>query len=254
MKRTMLVASVVVVACGAGATNNDPCPRGICIGGSSDGGPGGSSSGGGSSGGVSSGSSSGGGCVVAWTCTPWQKNAQGQYTRTCTDANKCGTDAGKPSEGPLDLPSLDLDYFKCKVEPIFDRNCSMMGCHGTEIGRPFKVYSRGRLRHSEMVPGAPTCPDASRLRDLAKEGTGTVMCLGWSKHTQAEWQQNYDNARSFMVGVASPDDSDLLAQVRYGGKAHTGVHFFNKTDADYQTIASWLGGAKLGAVCDPSPN
>jgi hypothetical protein len=130
----------------------------------------------------------------------------------------------------------------------------MLGCHGTEVGRPFKVYARGRLRHPEMVAGAPTCPDPSTMRDLAKEGTGTVMCLGWSKHTDAEWQQNYDNARSFMVGVTNPDDSDLLAQPRYQGKAHTGVHLFAKGDPDYQTIAAWLSGAKLGTTCNPSPN
>jgi hypothetical protein len=209
------------------------------------------SSGGGSGDGTGSGT---GGCNVAWTCSPWQKDASGKYNRTCTDANNCGTEAGKPPVGPIDLPSLDLDDYKCRVEPIFDRNCAMLGCHGTEVGRPFKLYARGRLRHSEMVAGASTCPDPTTMRDLEKEGSATVMCLGWSKHTTAEWQQNYDNARSFMVGLTNPDDSDLLAQVRYGGKAHTGVHFFNKSDADYQTIATWLSGAKLGTVCDPSPN
>jgi hypothetical protein len=237
----------LAAACGDAASKDNPCPRGICIGSAetSDGGPGGS-------GGVGSGP--GGGCSPAWTCTAWQKQASGQYTRTCDDTNKCGSAAGKPPVGPIDLPNLDLDYYQCRVEPILDRNCAMLGCHGTEIGRPFKLYARGRLRHSEMVPGAPTCPDSSTMRDLAKEGTGTAMCLGWSKHTPTEWQQNYDNARSFMVGLSSPDDSDLLAQVRYGGKAHTGVHFFNKTDSDYTTIASWLSGAKLGSACDPGQN
>jgi hypothetical protein len=189
----------------------------------------------------------------------------GQFTRTCTDANKCGTTSGKPPEGPIALPNLDLDFYKCKVEPIFDRGCALLGCHGTEIGRPFKLYARAKLRHSEMVAGAPTCPNSSTLRDLSKSptdmngmdragGTGTAMCLGWSKHTDAEWQQNYDNARSFMVGLTNADDSDLLAQPVYGGKAHTGVHLFAKTDPQYQTIAQWLGGAKLGTVCDTQGN
>ena len=252
MRGTMIVVGCTLLfACGAGSTKDDPCPQGICIASGAGADGGGASS---SSGGASSSSGGPGTCNAAWTCTAWQKNAQGQYTRTCTDANGCGTASGKPSEGPIDLPDLDMDFYKCSVEPIFDRGCAMLGCHGTEIGRPFKIYARARLRHQEMVPGAPTCPNPGTMRDLSKEGTGTAMCLGWSKHTAAEWQQNYDNARSFMVGLTNPDDSDLLAQPRYGGKAHTGVHLFAKTDADYQTISAWLGGKKLGTACDPSPN
>ena len=246
MRREILAALMVSVAgCTEAGSKDDPCPRGVCIGTSEspDGGDGGGA-----------GPGAPGGCAVAWTCTPWTKDASGKFVRTCADANKCGTDAGKPPTGPIDLPNLDLDYYKCKVEPILDKSCAMMGCHGNEVGRPFKLYARGRLRHSEMVPGAPSCPNSSTLRDLQKEGSGTAMCLGWSKHTAAEWQQNYDNARSFMVGLTNPDDSDLLAQVRYGGKAHTGVHFFQQADPDYQTIAAWLSGAKLGTTCDPSPN
>jgi hypothetical protein len=244
MRQILACCILLAAACGDGSSKDDPCPRGICIAGGDDGG-------GGSSGGTTPGA---GGCTPAWTCTPWNKDASGKYSRSCDDTNKCGVDAGKPPTGPVDLPNLDMDFYKCKVEPIFDRNCSMLGCHGTEVGRPFKIYARGRLRHQEMVPGAPTCPDSSTMRDLSKEGSATVMCLGWSKHTTAEWQQNYDNSRSFMVGLTNPDDADLLAQVRYGGRAHTGVHFFAKTDADYKTISDWLSGVKLGTTCDPSPN
>ncbi len=248
MKRTVLC--LLLVACGNGdPAKADPCPQGICIAPTSaDGGPGPGTTGpgGGPAGGPTA-------CVVAWTCTAWEKTPQGQYARSCTDTNKCGTTSGKPVEGPIDLPNLDIEYFKCKVEPIFDRGCSMMGCHGTEVGRPFKVYSRGRLRNKETVPPAPTCLDTGP-QDLAVKGSGTVMCLGWSKHTASEWQQNFDNARSFMVGLTNPDDSELLSQAVYGGKAHTGVHLYKKTDPDYQTISAWLSGAQLGSVCNPSPN
>ena len=130
----------------------------------------------------------------------------------------------------------------------------MIGCHGALVGRAFHLYARGRLRNDEMVPQVNTCPDPGAPMNLSDEGTATVMCLGWSAHTASEWQQNYDNARSFMVGLTNPDDSDLLAQPVVGSKAHTGVHLFKKTDADYQTIAAWLGKQKLGAVCDPGKN
>jgi hypothetical protein len=257
MRRTTLWLCVLLAACGNGATKNDPCPQGICIA-DNTGGDGGAAGDGGTTGSDA--------CTPLWTCGSWaQTPTPGQFTRICYDINRCGTTAGKPSEGPVGLPNLDFDFYKCKVEPIFDRDCAFLGCHGTEVERLFKLYARGRLRHSEMVLGAPTCPNPSTLRDLSKApsdvngmdqagGTGTVMCLGWSKHTDAEWQSNYDNARSFMVGLTNPDDSELLSQPVYGGQPHTGVHLFAKTDQDYQTIAQWLGGAKLGTACDTQAN
>jgi PGF-pre-PGF domain-containing protein len=37
-------------------------------------------------------------CTESWTCTDWSACANSQQTRTCTDANSCGTTASKPSE------------------------------------------------------------------------------------------------------------------------------------------------------------
>jgi hypothetical protein len=247
----VLVVVLALTGCGQ-ATETKPtgCTNGIC------GGTGGSTSSAGPSSGTgpTSSASSGGGCTEAWSCTPWQKGADGNYTRTCSDASACGTTAGKPPEGPVALPDLDLDYYKCKVEPIFDRGCSMVGCHGTETGRAFKVYARGRLRHQEMVPQVSSCPVGPQTVDLSEMGTGTVMCVGWSPHTAAEWQSNYDISRSFMLGLTDPEQSDLLAQPVVGGKSHAGVHLFAKTDAEYVTLKAWLGGAKLGSTCNPAPN
>jgi hypothetical protein len=236
---------------GAAETHQQQCHDGIC-------GPGSSGAGAGSSNSASSGSptssSSSGGCTEVWQCTPWAKQADGSYTRVCTDADGCGTTANKPPEGPVMLPDLDLDYYKCKVEPIFDRSCSMLGCHGTETGRAFKIYARGRLRHKETVPQVNTCPIGPQMVDLQDMGSGTVMCIGWSPHTAAEWASNYDISRSFMLGLTDADQSDLIAQPIIGGKAHAGVHLFAKGDADYTTIHAWLGGAKLGSTCNPAPN
>ncbi len=38
-------------------------------------------------------------CVESWNCTEWGACISGQQTRTCTDANSCGTARGKPAEG-----------------------------------------------------------------------------------------------------------------------------------------------------------
>lgn len=236
----LVVLCAFLSACDDGtAATTDPCPKGIC-----------------GSGGSSSTSSTGGsgGCVEAWTCTPWVAGDDGMYSRTCTDASACGTELSKPPEGPIALPDLDMEYYKCNVEPIFDRSCSMLGCHGAEKGRAFKVYARGRLRNDEVVSQVPSCPIGPQTINLADEGTGTVMCIGWSPHTQAEWEANYNNARSFMVGLDDPEASELLTQPKVGGKAHAGVHLFAKGDADYEAISSWLGGAKLGQACDTGAN
>jgi hypothetical protein len=275
--RSFFVASIslaVQAGCGHPAQEKQPpCPNGICgtTGGSGGGGTtGGTAGGGGTTGGTAGGggagassataattgavSSSSGGCMAAWTCTPWTKGSDGLYSRTCTDENGCTTAAGKPPEGPIDLPALDLDYYRCKVEPIFDRSCAFMGCHGMETGRAFKIYARGRLRHKEMVKQVGSCPVGPQTLDLQANGSATIMCLGWSPHTAAEWQSNYDISRSFMLGVTSPDQSDLLAQPVVGGKSHAGVHLFRKDDPDYTTIKSWLTGTQLGSPCDPAPN
>jgi len=37
-------------------------------------------------------------CTESWTCTDWSTCSNSQQTRTCTDANSCGTTTSKPSE------------------------------------------------------------------------------------------------------------------------------------------------------------
>jgi PGF-pre-PGF domain-containing protein len=37
-------------------------------------------------------------CTESWQCTDWSTCTNSKQTRTCTDANSCGTTAGKPSE------------------------------------------------------------------------------------------------------------------------------------------------------------
>jgi hypothetical protein len=240
-----LLSLAALAACGQQqAQPPNPCSRGIC---GSDDTSGTSEASGGPT-------TPGGGCAEAWSCSPWQKGADGMSTRQCTDANACGTTALRPPEGPLALPALDLDFYKCNVEPILDGGCAMLGCHGAEQGRALKIYARGRLRRKETVPQVASCPVGPQMVDLADEGSGTVMCIGWSPHTPGEWQENFDSARSFMIGLTDAEESDLLLQPMYGGKAHAGVHLFAKGDPDYETIKSWLGGAKLGSACDPGAN
>jgi len=194
-------------------------------------------------------------CAESWECSTWAAPlGSDQATRTCTDRNSTGTTACKPSEGPVTLPDLDLDFFQCRVSPVIQRGCSMMGCHGTETGRPFRTYARGRLRNDQIVNRTGTCIPMTGQVNLDEAGTATVMCEGWLPHTNEEWKKMFDSARSFMLGVTDPADSDLLLMPVVGGKPHIEIKLFRDTDADYATLRDWLGGATLGQACNTGVN
>jgi len=217
---------------------------------------GGSASGAGGSGSGASGSS--GPCAEAWLCTPWETNGMDNNgTRTCTDTNKCGTTAQKPVESAM-LPALDIEYYKCKIEPIFDRGCAMQGCHGTEQGRALRTYARGRLRHAGEFLLEPDCLQPPSTMVPTADCIGSIECACWTvPHTPTEWQKNFDAARGFgldAMGKPIPagmeDSSELIAQPIVGGKAHAGVHLFKSGDPDHQTLKNWLSGMKLGMACN----
>jgi len=195
------------------------------------------------------------GCKESWVCTAWE-SAPGtdQATRSCTDNNNAGTTECKPATSAT-LPALDMEAFKCRVAPIFQRGCGQLGCHGTDTGHAFRLYTRGRLRNNEMVFPVNTCNENPQVKvNLQMRGTATVMCEGWSKHTATEWQKNFDSARSFMLDVTSPDDSLILREAAKGGLPHAQVKLFAPGDADYVTIHDWLGGASLGTTCNTGSN
>lgn len=194
------------------------------------------------------------GCPEAWVCSGWNVSDAGIASRTCTEVNGCGTTALKPPVGPAPLPSLDFSYFKCEVQPVLERGCGMLGCHGTQSERDFQLFSRGRLRNSEQVPQVSSCLGSGML-DLAIEGTGTVMCLGWSRLTATEWKKNFDNARTFSIGVTAVANNELLTQPLQGNaRAHAGIKLFALNDPSYTKLRSWLAGATAPADCDAGFN
>jgi hypothetical protein len=224
-------------------------------------GTGGTSSTSGTGGATGSGAGGTGGdtgpCTEAWLCTPWETNGDDAATRACADTHKCGTTDLKPAEAAT-LPKLDLDYFKCNVQPVFDQKCSMLGCHGTEQGRALRIYSRGRKRLAGQTLANPSCAAGSTPSDGCD---GANHCLCAAPHTDAEWRKNFDAARGFALdeqgkpfAAANMDKSELVAQPVVGGKAHAGIHLFNKGDAQYAALKSWLTGAKLGMACATGAN
>jgi hypothetical protein len=215
----------------AGTGGGDSGGTGGASGGSggASGGSGGSKAGSGGSGGSTGGSGGSGGSAGGSSGTGG----------SCT-----GEDCGPIAE-------LDLEFYKCNVEPIFDRGCSMQACHG-DLERPFRMFARGRLRNDEpyMFDGCLR----NGTTNLNEMGTGTVMCEGSDPHTETEWQLNFESARSFMREDMSPDDSELLSQPTVGGLPHVGVHPFVKDDDSYTMVRRWLSGETLGTTCDPGYN
>jgi hypothetical protein len=194
-------------------------------------------------------------CKENWVCTSWDSpRGSDQATRTCVDMNNAGTTDCKPATTAT-LPPLDLDYYKCKVHPIFQRGCGQLNCHGTDTGHEFRIYTRGRWRNNETVSDRGTCLEpAGTPENLQQTGTATIMCEGWYPHTQSEWWKSFDSSRSFMLGVSSPDDSLLLREPAKGGLPHAQVKLFAVGDTDYQTIRAWLNGAAYGSTCNTGSN
>src|SRR6187402_1371278 len=96
-------------------------------------------------------------CVESWQCSSWTTDGTSDNaTRTCADQSACGTTAAKPPETAT-LPALDPEYYECNVEPVLIQGCSMLGCHGTETGRGYRIYARGRLRITGMTMTEPGC-------------------------------------------------------------------------------------------------
>lgn len=196
-------------------------------------------------------------CSESWQCTPWTTTGSGsnQATRVCTDTKQCGTTMTKPTESAT-LPALDLNFYKCQVEPIFDNKCSQLACHGTETDRALRIYSRGRLRNATEMLTETGCLSAGTMRS-ASTCIGSIECICWTgPHTPTEWQRNFDSARGFAldqngqrIAQGMEDTSELLAQPVVGGRSHTGIHVFRKTDSDYLTIKQWLSGQTL-ATCN----
>lgn len=241
----------------------DPCPNGICGSGAS--GPGG---GGVGAGGPGSGGSGGGANTCGWVCSPWDTQGNGDAaTRTCLDVNGCAEGA-KPIES-VTLPALDENYYRCNVEPILDRLCAQLGCHGVEPdlnagipGRALRTYHRGRLRITgDTLPGSPGCNN--QPPQPSESCIGSIECACWvAPHTANEWQRNFDAARGFaldaVTGVELSDkaQSEMLTQPdKAGGLPHAGIKIWDSTDAgskqyaDYQTLLDWLGGTTL-ATCN----
>jgi hypothetical protein len=130
---------------------------------------------------------------------------------------------------PASQPSLDYEFFKARVEPIFIKQ------------RP--GHSRCYLCHSEQRGGVTAAPAPTYLDALAPGG---------SFWTEEQSRLNFQRVSKFVV-PGKPNSSPLLMfalapEAGGGGEslvARCGRQFESQDDPDRQTLAAWVRGEKL---------
>ena len=144
-----------------------------------------------------------------------------------------GVSACRDFDGPIELPDLDANEFRCNVEPILQARCAYPLCHG-DSRRPFRIYARNR--HRLQVPGPSAIP----------EGGPPLIDRNFPL-TAEETQANFDVARGF----ARDTDQALLVlkplDVSADGSFHRardlfgGVDVFaNRDDYGYGVFLAWV--------------
>jgi YVTN family beta-propeller protein len=124
--------------------------------------------------------------------------------------------AGSPSS-----PTLDYDYFKARVQPMFTTkragNARCVSCH--DSGTPMRLQ---------------------KLRD------------GYATWTEEESRKNFELVKSRVV-AGNPDASRLLRHPlaeSAGGDPHHdgGKHWTSKDDPEWQMLAAWVRGDRLSGA------
>ncbi|MFH1430804.1 MAG: hypothetical protein ABIG71_04815 [Candidatus Uhrbacteria bacterium] len=142
-------------------------------------------------------------CATSWQCTAWSAcNGPDNQTRTCTDANGCGTTSGKPSESQL---------CPCELDSVIWSDANVNA--GTEV--EFTVEAIGSCSSSncfdyEILDYDPIFPDV-RVVDptIACLTTSETKTISWT--TMNTWPQIF--ADEFYVRVTMGGDvisSDYL--------------------------------------------
>jgi hypothetical protein len=144
-----------------------------------------------------------------------------QFARSSTraqSASKTGAPASGATSSSAETPSLDYEFFKTRVEPIFLKK------------RP--THARCYVCHEE----------ANHALKLSKLSPGNTT---W---TEEESRRNFDMA-SQLVTPGDPLGSTLLhhplAPEAGGDAFHSGGRQFeSQSDPDWQTLADWVRGRK----------
>jgi hypothetical protein len=90
-------------------------------------------------------------------------------------------------------------------------------------------------------------PVGQRPRNPQRARSPCPASIAKIKLTNTEWQLNFDNNRTFAIGLGSNVDSSelLLLPTRGTSPVHAGIKLWKTTDADYQVVRNWLSGQTL---------
>lgn len=128
-----------------------------------------------------------------------------------------------PANPYLPYPEPDYEQFKAVVQPILERSCSNLGCHG-DANRRLTLYSVEYLRAEPAVPGTPFDPDSLE---------------------EAEKAWNYDSIRARLIDTVSADTARVLLKnldPAAGGIVHADgeIVFFATDEPDYVALRDWI--------------
>jgi len=145
--------------------------------------------------------------------------------------SSCALDAPQTA-----APSLDENFFRCRVEPVLAESCAFYACHGA-AERPFRVYAPNRLRLA--------VPEARRAIAL----------------TDAEHEHNQRAAESFARSSDGYDEPLLIEKpldVALGGAFHRGAEDYgggdvivDPDDPALAALRAWVDGATEEDACAP---
>ncbi|MGB9069042.1 MAG: hypothetical protein WCC21_10780 [Candidatus Acidiferrales bacterium] len=145
--------------------------------------------------------------------------------------------AGEPSVGTpaaqaasASPPSLDYEFFKTRVEPIFLKKRS------ADHARCYVCHQRG-LHEGRALSLEPLSP-------------------GMNFWTEEQSRRNFETVSNLVIPGAPQSSIFLMRPLspKAGGGAYThpgGWQFASKDDPDWKTIEAWILGAKAGGSSAP---
>ena len=140
----------------------------------------------------------------------------------------CSADFDEPDPAPM----LDVNAFRCRVQPVLAARCAFAECHAS-AQRPYRLYAVGRMR----------------------------LGVGWGRLeeplTAAELDANFEVSRNFAAGT-TPLLTAKPLDTRAGGYYHRGADLYGEDDvfltADdpgYRGLAEWTAGGSAPGDCIP---
>ena len=107
----------------------------------------------------------GGTCTPRWYCTEWSVCSNGTQTRTCSDANACGSFAGIPLQSascatptPSCSPSWSCTAWSACTNGTQGRTCTDLHRCGVYTGKPFELQSCTTVTTAPPPPAPPPSP------------------------------------------------------------------------------------------------